>query len=61
VKFNPSWQQIVFFGLLLAAPVIAHLVAPGAAPTVTGMVTTALGFLFGNRFRGEDETKEGGQ
>lgn len=48
MKFSPTWQQVTFFLVLVAAPIAAYAISPGAAPAVTGMVTTALGFLFGD-------------
>lgn len=48
MKFNPTVNQIVLLALLLAAPVIAHLVAPPVIGVLSSMVSTVFGALFVN-------------
>ena len=48
MKFNPTVNQLVLLALLLAAPVIAHLVAPPVIGVLSSMVSTVFGALFVN-------------
>lgn len=48
MKFNPTWQQIALLVVLLAAPVVANLIAPGVVAAISSMVSTVFGALFVN-------------
>ena len=48
MKFDPTWRQIALLALLLAAPIIANLIAPGVIGAVSSVVSTVIGALFVN-------------
>lgn len=51
MKFTP-WQLVAVLAILLAAIILAHVFAPGAAATVVSMATTVFAALFVNRHGG---------
>lgn len=54
MKFNPTWPQVALFAVLLGAIILAYIFAPPAAQVVTSVVSTVVGFIFGD-FKKEPE------
>lgn len=48
MKFNPTWPQVALFAVLLGAIILAYIFAPPAAQVVTSVVSTVVGFIFGD-------------